>query len=164
MALLLPMQEHKRQRSRVQYPVRPHTFVSPSTDSRRAVVSYWRKYVHGVLVIGLGSLPRKSVVRLTDRPNMTINVYCGHKTTTQQHQQPMQGGIISLKKHLVSISPYCFIIGFWHPVCKNICRKSLKIENVQICKEYIQVRWLIMSHLTWIYTACCLIRIHKMIS
>ena len=33
-----------------QDPVRPHTFVSPSADSRRAVVSYWRKYVHKVLV------------------------------------------------------------------------------------------------------------------
>ena len=32
-------------------------------------VSYWRKYVHEVLVNRLGglSLPRKSVVRLTDR-------------------------------------------------------------------------------------------------
>ena len=28
---------------------RAHTFVSPSADSRRAVVSYWRKYVHEVL-------------------------------------------------------------------------------------------------------------------
>ena len=46
------------------YPVRPHTFVSPSPDSRRAVVSYWQKYVQEVLVNGLGdlSLPRKSVV------------------------------------------------------------------------------------------------------
>ena len=39
------------------------------------VVSYWRKYVHEVLV-GL-SLPRKSVVRLTDRPDMTVDVYRG---------------------------------------------------------------------------------------
>ena len=48
-------------------PVRPHTFISPSTDSRRAVISYWRKYVHLVLVKGLGglSLPRNSAVRLT---------------------------------------------------------------------------------------------------
>ena len=46
-----------------------------SADSRRAVISYWRKYVHEVLVNRLGglSLTRKSVVRLTDR---------GHKTTT----------------------------------------------------------------------------------
>ena len=53
-----------------------HTFVSPSADSRRAVVSYWQKYVHEVLVHRLGglSLPRKSVVRLADRPDMTINV------------------------------------------------------------------------------------------
>ena len=46
---------------------------------RRAVVSYWQKYVHEVLVNRLGglSLPRKSVVRLTDRPNITVDVYRG---------------------------------------------------------------------------------------
>ena len=51
--------------------------------SRRAVVSYWRKYVHEVLVNRLGglSLPGKSVVRLTDRPDMTLDVYRGRKTT-----------------------------------------------------------------------------------
>ena len=55
------------QGSWVRYPVWQHTFVSPSPFSRRAVVSYWRKYVHEVLVSRLGglSLPRKSVVRLT---------------------------------------------------------------------------------------------------
>ena len=49
----------------VRYPVWQHTFVSPSAFSRRAVVSYWRKYVHEVLVNRLGglSLPGKSVVR-----------------------------------------------------------------------------------------------------
>ena len=59
-----------RQGSWVRYPVLQHTLVSPSAFSRRAVVSYWRKYVHEVLVNRLGglSLPRKSVVRLTDRP------------------------------------------------------------------------------------------------
>ena len=42
-----------------------------------------------VLVNRLGglSLPRKSVVRLTDHSDMTIYVYCGCKTTTQQQQQ-----------------------------------------------------------------------------
>ena len=65
--------------SRVRYLVRPLTFISPSADSGRAVVSYWRKYVHEVLVNRLESLgmPRKSVVRLTDRPDMTIDVYRG---------------------------------------------------------------------------------------
>ena len=54
---------------------------SPSAFSRRAVVSYWRKYVHEVLVNRFGglSLPRKSVARLTDRPDMTLDVYRGRK-------------------------------------------------------------------------------------
>ena len=74
---------------RVRYPVWQHTFVSPSAFSRRAVVSYWRKYVHEVLVNRLGglSLPRKSVVRLTDRPDMTLDVYRGRKTTIQPTKQ-----------------------------------------------------------------------------
>ena len=39
--------------------------------------------MHEVLVNRLGglSLPRKSVVRLTDRPDMTLDVYSGRKTT-----------------------------------------------------------------------------------
>ena len=80
----------KWQRSRVRYPVWPHTFISPSADSKRAVVSYWQKCVHKVLINCLGglSLPRKSEVRLrvrlrvrlTDHPNMTLAVYHGCKT------------------------------------------------------------------------------------
>ena len=44
--------------------------------------------MHEVLVNRLGglSLPRKSVVRLTDHPDMTLDVYCGRKTTIQQQQ------------------------------------------------------------------------------
>ena len=42
--------------------------------------------MHEVLVNRLGglSLPTKSVVRLTDRPDMTLDVYRGRKTTIQQ--------------------------------------------------------------------------------
>ena len=42
--------------------------------------------MHKVLVNPLGglSLPRKSVVRLTDRPEMTLDVYRGRTTTIQQ--------------------------------------------------------------------------------
>ena len=45
--------------------------------------------MHVVLVNRLGGLrlPRKSVVRLTDRPDMTLDVYGGRKTTIQQQQQ-----------------------------------------------------------------------------
>ena len=45
--------------------------------------------MHEVLINRLGglSLPRKSVVRLTDSPGMTLDVYRGRKTTMQQQQQ-----------------------------------------------------------------------------
>ena len=49
--------------------------------------------MHEVLVNRLGaqeSLPMKSVVRLTDRPDMTLDVYRGRKTTIQQQQQQQQ--------------------------------------------------------------------------
>ena len=44
--------------------------------------------MHEVLVNRLGglSLPRKSVVRLTDHPDVTLDVYRGRKTTMQQQQ------------------------------------------------------------------------------
>ena len=56
--------------------------------------------MHEVLVNNLGglSLPRKSVVRLTDRPDMTLDVYHGCKTTIQQ---PMSGIVfIQSKDHM----------------------------------------------------------------
>ena len=41
-----------------------------------------------IMVNRLGglNLPRKSVVRLTDRPDMTLDVYRGRKRTMQQQQ------------------------------------------------------------------------------
>ena len=53
---------------------------------KKGSCQYWRKYVHEVQVNRLGglSLPRKSVVRLTDRPDMILDVYSGRKTTMQQ--------------------------------------------------------------------------------
>ena len=51
------------------------------------------KYVHEVLVNRLGglSLPRKSVVRLTDLPDMTLAVY-RRKTTTQNNNSKILSG------------------------------------------------------------------------
>ena len=66
-------------RSCFRYSVWHHTFVSPSADSRGA--AYWRKYVHEVLVNRLGQ-EKIGAVRLTDRPDMTLDVYRGRKTTT----------------------------------------------------------------------------------
>ena len=48
--------------------------------------------MHEVLVNRLGglSLPRKSLIRSTDCPDMTLDVYSGRKTTTQQQQNKQQ--------------------------------------------------------------------------
>ena len=55
----------------------PATFYGhslPTADSSRAVVSYWRKDVHLVLVNRLGSPSRNSVVGLNDYLDMTVVV------------------------------------------------------------------------------------------
>ena len=56
--------------------------------------------MHEVLVYRLGglSLPRKSVVRLTDRPEMTLDVYPGGKT--RMHY------ITALQAHDVELTSY----------------------------------------------------------
>ena len=62
--------------------------------------------MHEVLVNRLGglSLPRKSVVRLTDRPDMTLDVYRGRKTTTQQQQQQLSFLVPDSKKFIIVAS------------------------------------------------------------
>ena len=53
--------------------------------------------MHEVLVNRLGglSLPRKSVVKLTYRPDMTLDDYRGRKTTTQLQQQSVRGQLVN---------------------------------------------------------------------
>ena len=55
--------------------------------------------MHVVLVDRLGglSLPRKKVVRLTDRPDMTSDVSRGRKTTIQQQYNEGDSGLGSPK-------------------------------------------------------------------
>ena len=57
----------------------------PLIHSRRVVVNYKRKYVHGLLVPIVQACPGKSVVR-TDRPAMTITVDLGHKARKQTNK------------------------------------------------------------------------------
>ena len=61
--------------------------------------------MHEVLVYHLGglNLPRKSVVRLTDSPYMTLDVYHGRKTTIQQ-QQPIQDGGTVAPAHITKMA------------------------------------------------------------
>ena len=60
--------------------------------------------MHEVLVNRLGglSLPRKSVVRLTGCPDMTLDVYRGRKTTIQQQQQSMSKNLLIPRNGLQS--------------------------------------------------------------
>ena len=78
--------------------------------------------MHEVLVNRLGglSLPRKSVVRLTDRPDMTLDVYRGHKnnnTTNQIIFTILQGTIVvtltstsASVSHLKVLRQRCFYV------------------------------------------------------
>ena len=52
--------------------------------------------MHEVLVNRLGglSLHRKSVVRLSDRPDMTIDAYRGRKTVTQQQYSDVKSAYV----------------------------------------------------------------------
>ena len=85
--------------------------------------------MHEVLVNRLGglSLPRKSVVRLTDRPDMTLDVYRGRKTTIQPTNQPIPGCLRSGLTWLnwwVSFAPdfqYCYF-------CESSCLFYLRFS------------------------------------
>ena len=59
-----------------------------------------------VLVNCLGSLslPRKSVARLTDRLDMTLDVFRGRKTTTQQQQRQRSASFAPLIQKI-----YCYL-------------------------------------------------------
>ena len=68
--------------------------------------------MHEVLVNRLGgllSLPRKSVVRLTDRYDMTLDVYRGRKTTIQPNTSPCSDLLQnnSLQFSIASIGMLC---------------------------------------------------------
>ena len=116
------------QRSRVRYPFRPHYSVSPSAHSRRAVVSYWRKYVHELLVNRFGGLrlPSKSVITLTDRPDMTSAVYHGRKTKTQQQQQQqvvkgLQSNVLVYGDTVWRVFPYSGSFKAWKQLFCMFC-------------------------------------------
>ena len=84
---------------------------------KKVVVSFWRKYVHEVLVDRLGglSLPMKSVVRFTDRSDMTLDVHRGRKTTMQQIEGISKSILLNsiLNFAILSISNVRNVI-IWH--------------------------------------------------
>ena len=80
--------------------------------------------MHEVLVNRLGglSLPRKSVVRLIDRPDMTLDVYRGHKTTMQQQQSNECLYSVCLSMRSTLVQPYLFS-------SVNLSQKLLKVAK-----------------------------------
>ena len=92
-------------------------------------VSYWRKYVHEVLVNRLGgvSLPTKSVVRLTDRPDMTLDVYQGRKNNNATMQCTQKQAYITL---LVLLEAETHSeTGLYCPACTAWDRNSLRNKS-----------------------------------
>ena len=72
--------------------------------------------MHEVLVNRLGglSLSRKSVARLTDRPDMTLDVYYGRKTTIQYtdiffFEKNERSFCIAKASHIISTNILAFI-------------------------------------------------------
>ena len=88
--------------------------------------------MHEVLVNLLGglSLPRKNVVRLTDRPDMTLDVYRGRKTTMQQ-QQIQHNCVFTNVKHLL------YAVSKFRDVMNLILILAFMIYNGCRCKKKI---------------------------
>ena len=82
--------------------------------------------MHEVLVNRLGglSLPRKSVVRLTDRPDMTLDVYCGRKATIQQQKHHLREA-----KYLLLQERICSLWSKFFPVKVDTIELQDKIVN-----------------------------------
>ena len=72
--------------------------------------------MHEVLINRLGglSLPRKSVVRLTDRPDMTLDVYRGRKTTKQKKKKKKKRTVLDdlTKVLFLPLKPRLLILHF----------------------------------------------------
>ena len=102
----------------------------PTTDSSRAVVSYWRKYEPLVPVNCFGILHWNSVDRLTDCTNMTIIGWLGHKTTN--HPSNSKSLYSSLKLWYLT-----FAVQYTRPV-KHLPREpELKQRtNLENCLYY----------------------------
>ena len=85
--------------------------------------------MHEVLVNRLGglSLPRKSVVRLTDRPDMTLDVYRGRKTTIQQKDNRKRGWMDDLRFYAL-FNSISVILGRWAHDSESLCATESRLR------------------------------------
>ena len=89
--------------------------------------------MHEELVNRLGglSLPRKSVVRLTDRPDMTSDVYRERKTTIQQQQQ-YTFVTISLTKSCREKEKWIKCLLYWNLKLNHIEKKFTFSKEIRL--------------------------------
>ena len=70
------------------------------------------KILHGPLMLA-DRPPRKSVVRLTDRPDMTLDVYRGRKTTIQQYNDRRTfGSVPYIQSNFYGFTSNCWSVPF----------------------------------------------------
>ena len=100
--------------------------------------------MHEVLVNHLGGLilPRKSVVRLTDCPHMTLDVYHGRKTTMLQQQQQYTTAFVLFPK-IFTLKCVC-------------CYKKYIFRTVVVKKKFAVVmsaiiKWVDFSYVLLVY-------------
>ena len=85
--------------------------------------------MHEVLVNRLGglSLPRKSVVRLTDRPDMTLDVYRGRQQ--QQYNNNIQSLVARTVYNGSTKNRYCYVCApRWSSVSFSPVKESGKCK------------------------------------
>ena len=94
--------------------------------------------MHKVVVNRLGglSLLRKSVVRLTDRPDITLDVYRGRKTTTQQQVNVKGKGPITYFSSLTMISTYNTAVTI---AASEILRKDCHRKKPWVTKDVLDL-------------------------
>ena len=93
--------------------------------------------MHEVMVNRLGglSLPRKSVARLTDRPDMTIDVYRGRKTTMQQQPKRTCSPVLQLFTACTAWSDYSYARPPQPgPIRTRLCRPCIAVIAGYFCQ------------------------------
>ena len=84
--------------------------------------------MHEVLVNRLGglSLRRKSVVTLTDRPGMTLDVHRGRKTTTQQQHYFSNDVVVLQGDSLLSYEYESSVFWNWSVAVPGVAYRQLE--------------------------------------
>ena len=126
-----------------------------SVTSESMCTKYW--------LTACSSLPRKSVVRWTDRPAMTIAVDLGRKATKQTNKQTNKQTMIRIKEEAGVMQHNCVNTchaEYFHALLsfpifiQLICQNSVisMYSQAEWKTVWILISWFLRSHLIWIFT------------